>query len=88
MNGLGDVLGLDIRAAVQVGNSPCHPDDAVVAAGGQAMLSKAQLHQLLGVLVQGAVAAHFLRPHPGVAHAAGFPETAVLDGAGGVHPSP
>lgn len=35
LQGLGQVLGLDVQGAVQVGDGPGHPADAVIAAGGE-----------------------------------------------------
>ena len=34
LNGLGNVLELNVLAAVQVGNSPGYPENPVIAAGG------------------------------------------------------
>lgn len=83
MQGLGQVVGLDGLAAVQVGNGAGHPADAVVAPGGEPHAVKGPLHNALaglvqlaeflqGALVQGPVA-------PGAA-------PSVLDAAGLVHP--
>ena len=83
LEGLGQVLGLDVLRAVQIGDGPGHPADAVVAAGGEAHAGEGPLEDGLAVLVQGAAALQALGLNLGVAPAA-LPLS--LDGPGLVHP--
>ena len=55
LQGLGEVLGRDIRRAVQVGDGAGHPQDAVVSPGGEAQPVVGPPDQLLAGLVQLAV---------------------------------
>ena len=83
LQGLGQVLGLDVRGAVQVGDGPGHPADAVIAAGGEPHPGKGPPHDLLAGVVQGAEPLQGGRVHLGAAPAA-LP--AVLDRPGPIHP--
>ena len=81
LQGLGQVLGLDFFAFIQVGNGAGHPADAVIAAGGEAHALKGAPHDLLAGVVQSTALLQLGLGQVGVAGAA-----AVLDGAGLVHP--
>ena len=81
LDGLGDVLGLDFFAAVQVGYCAGYPQDAVVASGGETHDLEGVLHKARAFFAEGAVPAHGIRAHPGVAQAA-----LILYLSGSVHP--
>ena len=72
-------------AAVQVSDGPGHPQDAVIAAGGEPHPVKGPLHQPLALRVQGAEPVQLLLAHPGVA--GGVPIAPTLDVPGPVHPA-
>ena len=63
LNGLGDMLGLDVRGGGQVGNGAGHLEDAVV--GPRAEIKLGDRHFQLGLRIglQGAMLVQFLRPH-------------------------
>src|SRR5437870_2976907 len=65
-DGLGDVLGLDRVAVVEVGHGPRHPQDLVVGAGRQAELLHRRPEQALRLGPQGTMLAHLTRRHPPV----------------------
>ena len=67
LQGLGQVLGLDVRGAVQVGDGPGHPADAVIAAGGKPHAVEGPFHQGGARRVQGAVLRQLRRAHVGIA---------------------
>ena len=69
MDGLGDMLGLNFLAAVEVGNGAGDLTDAVIAAGRQAERVKGLPHQLRAGLVQLAEFAQLSRLHIRVAEA-------------------
>ena len=54
---------LDGGAAVQVSDGPGHPQDAVIAAGGEPHPVKGPLHQPLALRVQGAEPVQLLLAH-------------------------
>ena len=49
LNGFRDVFGLDCGCGFQVGNRPGYFEDAVVGAGGHAMLSHGAFEQTLAI---------------------------------------
>ena len=77
---------LDVRRPLQVGHRPGYPEDAVIAAGGEAQLFIGPTHQMLAALVQPAVPLQLRRAHVGVAGGAVRAEAGGLDRAGRIHP--
>ena len=70
LQSLGQVGGPDIPAAVQIGDGAGHPEDTVVAPGGEAHAVESPLHQPLAGLVQNAEPVQAL---PGELGVAGYP---------------
>lgn len=80
------MVGLEGLAAVQVGDGPGHPEDAVIAPGGEAHVLVGPLHKGLALPVQGAVLPQLGLAHGGVAQGPLRAVALGLDGPGLGHP--
>ena len=78
--------GGDVPAAVQIGDSAGHPEDTVIAPGGEAHAVEGPLHQPLAGVIQGAEPVQALPGKLGVAEYTGFLLPGGLEGPGPVHP--
>src|SRR5438045_1716954 len=63
LDGLGDVFGLDLRRAFEVGDRPRYFEDAVVRARRESLLAHGALQQVLAIGRQVAVDADLARAH-------------------------
>ena len=82
MDGLGQMVGQDGGRPVQIGDGAGHPQNAVIAAGGESHVLVGPFHKGLSLWVQGAPAAQGLLAHGGVAGGAIGAEAGALPGAG------
>ena len=82
------MLGAEGHAALQVGDGPGHPEDAVIAPGGEAHVLVSPLHKGLALPVQGAVLPQLGLAHGGVAQGPLRAVALGLDGPGLGHPGP
>src|ERR1035438_6866274 len=88
LNGLGQVSHGQMLGALQIRDGPRNFEDAVVGAGGQALLLHGPLQQALGIGAQFAVGANLARSHLRVSENlfAGLFEALPLPFASGHHP--
>ena len=68
LNRLRQVMRLDLRRTLQIGDSARQLEDAVEGAGAHAQLRHAGAQQALAGLVQAAVLVHFRRAHVSIAY--------------------
>src|SRR5262249_12419760 len=66
LNRLAQVLGLDLRARVQVGDGARHAQDSIVGPGGEAEVFHGALQKALGITFQRAKAPQLSRAHAAV----------------------
>jgi len=85
LNGLGKVGGGDGLRTVQIGDGACHPQDAVVGAGGETHAGKGGRQKVFTGGVQRTDCGDHGGGHIGVAGDGGAGKAALLENTGGVY---
>jgi hypothetical protein len=88
LDGLGDVDGVDVALAGEVGDRSCHPEHPVMGPGAQPELRDGRLEKLLRFGIDRAIALDLLCPHLGVRVELPVAEAGELGRPGPRHPLP